>query len=694
MMPFVVVALLVSLVSVFGAVAPTAAVASPVQPGVINLGPPSVARVVGHPVGTPLSTLDRDAGLSVHLSDGNELWLFADTTFKIDGTVIWFSNRGTGALGPAASPFDLTEPSVANGYLVYPSSPLIAGGTISCPPGLSDYYWPTSAVALPQGGGRDRVLIYYQPLCGVPDHLETFVSQPMGVAEYDYDTAAPPSVANPIVAQVRTTGLFPTMPGHSGPGTGYGAASVAVGNDVYVYGCHYSPMFQNCDVARATAAGALSTSNYTYWNGSTWVADPSQAADMVMPSSILGIKGSVAWVAGANKFAFVDNDFPNAQIAIRWADHPQGPWTAPTFVPLSDCNGGSCWAAEIHGGLSTTASIALTYYRQGFQPGMREVQVPLLTSPVGAFDTLTLAGAGKVAVDGWVIDPDTAATAKVAVYIDDVGLGWFPADSDRADVRAAYPAYGSAHGFSLRFTVSGGSHSVCAYGINSGPGDHTVFGCRTIFVPSGDPLGALDSAGVGPGLRALTVTGWALDPDSVATAQVAVYIDGIGQGWFPATGARPDIANAFPGFGAAHGYALTFPVSTGSHNVCTYGIDIGPGLNAQLGCRTVIVASSPVGAFDSLVAPETGTIVASGWAIEPDTTAPAKVAVYIDGLGVAWWSADASRPDVAAAYPGSGAAHGFVAAFAASPGPHQVCTYAINVGPGSNTALGCRTVRA
>ena len=54
-------------------------------------------------------------------------------------------------------------------------------------------------------------------------------------------------------------------------------------------------------------------------------------------------------------------------------------------------------------------------------------------------------------------------------------------------------------------------------------------------------------------------------------------------------------------------------------------------------------------------------------------------------------TATASRPDVAGAYPGWGADHGYSVSVPATPG-QQVCTYAINTLQGtSNTTLGCRT---
>ena len=74
----------------------------------------------------------------------------------------------------------------------------------------------------------------------------------------------------------------------------------------------------------------------------------------------------------------------------------------------------------------------------------------------------------------------------------------------------------------------------------------------------------------------------------------------------------------------------------------------------------------------------------AGWALDYDTNASIDVHVYVDGQWAARATANASRPDVAAAYPGMGPAHGFDVSVPAGPGPHTVCVYGINAGPSGN----------
>jgi hypothetical protein len=99
----------------------------------------------------------------------------------------------------------------------------------------------------------------------------------------------------------------------------------------------------------------------------------------------------------------------------------------------------------------------------------------------------------------------------------------------------------------------------------------------------------------------------------------------------------------------------------------------------------------PFGHFDTAQGRGPGGYIdITGWAIDPDTTAPIDVWVTVDGVGQ-HLRADVNRPDVAAAY-GFGANHGFAGSIPAPPGPHRVCVTASNVGPGAHTPLGCRTV--
>jgi NTE family protein len=100
----------------------------------------------------------------------------------------------------------------------------------------------------------------------------------------------------------------------------------------------------------------------------------------------------------------------------------------------------------------------------------------------------------------------------------------------------------------------------------------------------------------------------------------------------------------------------------------------------------------PFGYVDEVSANGAGVRV-RGWTIDPNTKSPIDVHVYVDGAMTASATAGGSRPDVAAAHPGYGDAHGFDLAVPVGGGRHNVCVYAINQGEGAtNPQLGCRTV--
>jgi hypothetical protein len=85
-----------------------------------------------------------------------------------------------------------------------------------------------------------------------------------------------------------------------------------------------------------------------------------------------------------------------------------------------------------------------------------------------------------VTVNGWALDPDTSQSIAVHVYVDGVWTLAATAGGSRPDVGAAFPGYGSLHGFSVPFPVAAGLHTVCVYAINWGSGTtNTRLGCRT-----------------------------------------------------------------------------------------------------------------------------------------------------------------------------------------------------------------------
>ena len=308
--------------------------------------------------------------------------------------------------------------------------------------------------------------------------------------------------------------------------------------------------------------------------------------------------------------------------------------------------------------------------------------------PIGVLENVTTPSVGTIAVSGWALDPDTTASINVHVYVDGKSVASLKADGNRPDVGSAY-GKGNAHGFSGTVKASGGTHQVCVWAIDSSGGANPQIGCKTVTVVNQAPFGSLDSV-TSSSSGTLRVTGWALDPDTTASIQVHVYVDGKAAASVTANGTRNDVATAY-GKGAAHGYDATVGASAGIRQVCIYAIDPIGGTNPRIGCKSVTVDNkAPIGSFDSGTSVQ-GELRVRGWALDPDTTDSTRVHVYVDGKATASVLADQTRQDVANAY-GKGAAHGYDVTLPASVGNHEVCVYGIDATGGASTRLGCRTV--
>lgn len=290
---------------------------------------------------------------------------------------------------------------------------------------------------------------------------------------------------------------------------------------------------------------------------------------------------------------------------------------------------------------------------------------------------------GQIAVQGWAIDPDTANPIDVHVYVDGRWSGQARASSGRGDVGQAFPRYGANHGYLKFVPVSNGPHSVCVYAINTANGaGNPRLGCTMV---QNTPFGNLEQATPTP--WGTVVSGWAVGRDTTDPIDVHLYFNGQWLKAMTASGNRPDVGAAFPGYASAHGFQVAVPNQTGV--LCGYAIAKNGGQNAALGCRGV--NTNPIGNFDSAARQRNGVRV-RGWALERDMSGPVEVHVYVDGRGVAAIPANVPRGDISAAFR-TGGGHAFDSVVNVPGGYHYVCAYAINRASGNqNPLLGCRLV--
>jgi uncharacterized protein YkwD len=214
------------------------------------------------------------------------------------------------------------------------------------------------------------------------------------------------------------------------------------------------------------------------------------------------------------------------------------------------------------------------------------------------------------------------------------------------------------------------------------------------------PEGSLEAATVtfSPGRASVTVSGWAYDRDAPrAAVDVHVYVSGGFAGSATANLTRWDVAATYPDAGPDHGYTLTVAAQPGDHDVCVFAINAPgtAGTNTLVECRRLSVPAGPFGALDVVDdwSALDGSVTFSGWAIDPRTTAPIPVHVYVGARGTAT-VANTSRPDVAAAYPAYGDRHGYQVSVPYGEG--VACAYAIDTITGGtrHRQLGCVDLEA
>ena len=107
----------------------------------------------------------------------------------------------------------------------------------------------------------------------------------------------------------------------------------------------------------------------------------------------------------------------------------------------------------------------------------------------------------------------------------------------------------------------------------------------------------------------------------------------------------------------------------------------------------------PMGRIDFVGSPAPGHVRILGWAFDPSSPGtPVAIRASVGGRGGTerfdlGSIAGLSRPDVGASHRAAGEFHGFDARFATiKSGRQRVCVYAVDVGPGSDSLLGCRGI--
>lgn len=348
-------------------------------------------------------------------------------------------------------------------------------------------------------------------------------------------------------------------------------------------------------------------------------------------------------------------------------------------------------------------STRLYYQGNGASNNCAVVTYPGPARPVGWMDSAQLIGPNFTAT-GWAIDTDTAAAIPVQLIVDGAVVTTVTANATRPGLGSVYPGFGDDHGFTVAAALGVGTHTICIGALDDassaasrllyqGPGALNNCAVLTYAGPS-QPIGWVDSVTLMG--ATLTAVGWTIDKDTTGPVSVQLLVDGAIVADDTANITRPGLGAVYPGYGDDHGFTLTAAsVASGTHTVCVVALDEASkkgarlsynGIGASSNCATVTVSAAPFGWMDSAVL-SGSTLTASGWAIDPDTSAAIQVQLFVDGAAVITGTAAVARPGLGAIYPAAGDAHGFTLSAALTTGTHIVCAVALNNAPGANTRL-------
>jgi hypothetical protein len=349
-----------------------AAVALAAVPGVARADDAPPALVLSrYETAVPGRLITRDAGYSVSVpGSGHSLWFFGDT-FWPDGFLLG-SSVATGPSTPGRVPTQLSEVPTPPAAVEVPNTgppqrflPVPEG--LEAPDGTdclgregsAPVSWPTGAAVVP---GTYTVLITYLDAClTLPGTLDV---QRYGVAEYD-------PLSNRIVAQ-RLVFDGPPLPfAHA-----LGSPVFSADGHLYLYGsqCDDTANLSGVCVtgrvvaARVPVAGRAwrDAASYTFWTGTAWSADGSQARTILPEARPAGL----VHVADARELGkglvLVEQLDLFGGYRIWRSDSFTGGWTqfATGFAP---CGGGRlpidvCRTYAAHPDISTTGELLMSYY--------------------------------------------------------------------------------------------------------------------------------------------------------------------------------------------------------------------------------------------------------------------------------------------------------------------------------------------
>jgi len=291
-------------------------------------------------------TVMRRKGARSALLDGESVWVFGETTTSRPGsdgsalrqaTLAWTDNLDASkGLTPLSELKDGAGVPVEALPLTNEDAAFNAahsGEKCVEPCGAGWLLEPGAVVA---DGERDRLLVFYERVFRHGGNHNERVGASLAAWRRPGPSSERPTV--------RPEADSPRI--HFGPEEpGWGSAALTVADHMYVYACEVPtwPASSTCRLARVPVAAALDRSQWRFFGaGGRWSNDWRDAQPVLQGGIESGIL-SVHWNPFLGKFMAVYSWNFSRRIAIRFADHPEGPWSEAGMIDIDTLPSGPGW---------------------------------------------------------------------------------------------------------------------------------------------------------------------------------------------------------------------------------------------------------------------------------------------------------------------------------------------------------------
>ena len=195
--------------------------------------------------------------------------------------------------------------------------------------------WPGHLVDDPK---RKRELIFFGAVYRGPDIGFNGIGAGIAVADPTFTTVTRP---------VQSVDPKPRDPSYmwSAGEQSYTGGYVLVDDMLYCYGGQGVGLVTHVHVARVPLADALDKTKWTYWTGTEW-STKNQHLATVYQGGAAG--DTVFWDDYLGEFVTVYQPFQSNDVYYRVANHPEGPWSAATYMFTAQQGTDPSYAARVH----------------------------------------------------------------------------------------------------------------------------------------------------------------------------------------------------------------------------------------------------------------------------------------------------------------------------------------------------------